>query len=101
MDDAVTYLISNLFLVACYIVDAGRSPVALVKSPAVKARIVACGTVRAFAYGAEFPATMADVLNAYKARKVTITDFGTSIVIQARWGRGRARTADARFVVSP
>ena len=97
----MTYLISNLFLVACYIVNAGRSPVVLAKGPAVAARIAAYSTVRAFAHGTEIAAATTDVLNAYKSRKVTITDFGTSIVVQARYGRGSATASDTRFVVSP
>lgn len=99
MNDAMTYLISNLFLVACYIVNAGRSPVVLTKSPAVAARIAAYPTVRAFSFGAEIEATAADVLAAYKSRKVKILDFGTSIVVQARYGRGAGSAADTRFVV--
>lgn len=96
----MTHLISNLFLVACYLVNAGRWPVILTKSPELLARLTAYGKIRAFAYGAEIPVTRADVLAAYKARKVTITDFGTSVVIQARYGRGSAGASDTRFVVS-
>lgn len=95
----MTYLISNLFLVACYIVSAGRAPVVLTKSPALAARIAAYPTVRAFAFGAEVPATRAGLLAAYKSRKVRILDFGTSIVVHARCGPGKGMAFDTRFVV--
>lgn len=100
MDDAMTYLISNLFLVACYIVSTGRAPVVLAKSPIVKARIAAYTQVRAFAYGAELTEidARAEMIRAYNSRKVTITDFGTSILVQARHGKS---AADTRFVVQP
>lgn len=93
-------LLTTFAALAAYFGTLTRSPVALSKGPDVIARIRAARTVLAFAHGAAIPGcTVDDVLAAYRARKVTLLDYGTSIVVMARYGKGRGAPADTRFVV--
>lgn len=93
-------LLTTFTALAAYFGALVRTPVALVKGPDVIARIRAARSVTAYAFGAALPdCTVEDVLAAYCARKVTLLDYGTSIVVMARYGRGRGTPADTRFVV--
>ena len=93
-------LLTNLIALAAYFGTLITTPVALAKGADVLARIKAGRTVLGYAYGAKLDdITVADVLAAYKARKVTILDYGTSLVVTARYGRGAGTPADTRFVV--
>jgi hypothetical protein len=95
-------LLTNLIALAAYFGGLITTPIALAKGPGVVARITAGRTVLAYAYGAKLEGmTTTDVLAAYKARKVMVLDYGTSIVVMARYGRGRGAAADTRFVVKP
>lgn len=86
-------LLTNLIALTAYFGGLIVTPVALVKCPDVVARITAGRTVLAYADGVKVDGcTVADVLKAYRARKVTILDYGTSIVI-------KAKSSDYRFVV--
>ena len=94
-------LLTTFTALAAYFGTLARTPVTLTKGPAVIARIRAARTVTAYAYGAVVPSccTVEDALAAYRARKVTLLDYGTSIVVMARYGKGRGAPADTRFVV--
>ena len=95
-------LLTSLAALAAYFGTLVATPIALAKGPDTLARIAAGRTVLAYSFGARLEVcTVADVLAAYKARKVTILDYGTSIVVMARYGRGKGTPADTRFVVKP
>lgn len=90
-------LLTAFAALAAYFGALTTGPVALAKGPTTLARITAARSVTGYSFGAAVPGcTVEDVLKAYRARKVSILDYGTSVVVMARYG---GKAADTRFVL--